>query len=138
MTGLSRDGGLFLPESIPCVSSRLAEWAELPYVELAERVMQPFVDLSAGDLRRLVTASYSGFAHPSVTPVVRVGDIHVMELFHGPTLAVQRFALQFLGNLFRIFCLPSGRQSEHSGATSGDTGSAAIMALRGNANSGFL
>ena len=100
MTGLARDGGLLLPESIPSVAARLPEWRRLSYVDLAHEVMRLYVDLPGPSLRSLIHRSYAGFRHPEVAPVVAVGGLHVLELFHGPTLAFKDVALQFLGNLF--------------------------------------
>ncbi len=131
MAGLARDGGLFLPQRIPDVRDRLADWAKLPYAELAVAVMQPFVDLAPEVLRDLVQRSYKTFAHPEITPVVKVNDVHIVELFHGPTLAFKDVALQFLGNLFAHFLQQNGGELNLVGATSGDTGSAAIHGVRG-------
>ncbi len=135
MTGLAPDGGLLLPESLPDVSGRLPAWAGLAYADLAFEVMRLFAtDIPADDLRSLVDASYATFAHPEVAPTVPVGDIHVLELFHGPTLAFKDIALQFLGNLFAYILERRGGRLNILGATSGDTGSAAIHGVRGKPN----
>ncbi len=131
MMGLARDGGLLLPELIPDVSDKLAAWADLSYVDLAFEVMSPFVDLPAEDLRQLIKKSYSTFRDSDITPVVEVGGIHVLELFHGPTLAFKDLALQFLGNLFEYILEKQDQYMNIIGATSGDTGSAAIYGVRG-------
>jgi threonine synthase len=131
MMGLSRDGGLLLPQEIPDVSDRLEPWAGLSYPDLAFEVMRPFADLPGDDLRSLIRRSYAGFAHPEVAPVVSVDGIHVLELFHGPTLAFKDIALQFLGNLFEQILTASDGSLNILGATSGDTGSAAIHGVRG-------
>jgi threonine synthase len=132
LTGLARDGGLFLPEKIPDVSSKLASWRKLPYQDLAFEIMSLFADDIPKDaLRELIRKSYSSFRHPEVTPVVKVGDIHVMELFHGPTLAFKDVALQFLGNLFEYILAKTQGELNIVAATSGDTGSAAIYGVRG-------
>ena len=132
MTGLARDGGLLLPETFPTVDeATLARWAELDYPALAVEVMLPFVDLARADLEELVERSYRTFRHPDVVPTVAVGDLHVMELFHGPTLAFKDIALQFLGNLFEYILRETGQQLNILAATSGDTGSAAIHGVRG-------
>ena len=131
MLGLAPDGGLLLPEQIPCVTPRLAEWAGLPFEHLARVVLRLFTDLAEADLARLVSQSYAGFAHPDVTPLVSVDGLHVLELFHGPTLAFKDIALQLLGNLFEYFLGRSGRVLNIIAATSGDTGSAAIAGVRG-------
>jgi threonine synthase len=131
MAGLARDGGLFLPDEIPDVSTRLERWAGLSYCDLAFEVMSCFTDLQPADLRRLIDESYRTFSHPEVTPVVGVGDIHVMELFHGPTLAFKDVALQLLGRLFESVLVREGGSLNIVGATSGDTGSAAIHGVKG-------
>ena len=131
MMGLARDGGLLLPETIPDVSDHLEAWASLSYAELALEVMRPFVDIPEDDLRQLVDRSYATFRTPEVTPVVAVGDVHVLELFHGPTLAFKDVALQFLGNLFEYILKDREQDLNILAATSGDTGSAAIYGVRG-------
>ena len=132
LTGLARDGGLFLPETIPDVSAKLASWRKLPYQDLAFEIMSLFAtDIPKDTLRELIRKSYSAFRHPEVTPVVKVGDIHVMELFHGPTLAFKDVALQFLGNLFEYILAKTQGEMNIVAATSGDTGSAAIYGVRG-------
>jgi threonine synthase len=131
LLGLAEDGGLLLPASYPDVSRHLEEWAALPYPELAARVLEPFVDLPADVLRTIVCGACAAFRHPEVAPVVRVGDLHVLELFHGPTLAFKDIALQFLGRLFERLLAERGRALNLLAATSGDTGSAAIHAVRG-------
>jgi threonine synthase len=134
MAGLAEDGGLMLPESLPDLSGRLDELAELSYQELAIEIMTPFVDLPIEDLSRLVHTSYDTFRHKEVAPTVKVGDLHILELFHGPTLAFKDVALQFLGNLFDYFLERSGEELNIVAATSGDTGSAAIQGVRGRHN----
>lgn len=131
MAGLARDGGLFLPQIIPDMRGRFDAWSKLSYVELAAEVMQPFADLPPADLKALVRRSYAAFRHPEVTPVVSVKGVHIVELFHGPTLAFKDVALQFLGNLFEQLVAASGNPLNLVGATSGDTGSAAIHGVRG-------
>lgn len=132
LTGLARDGGLFLPEEIPEVSSKLASWRTLSYQDLAYEIMSLFADdIPQDTLRELIRKSYSAFRHPEVTPVVKVGKIHVMELFHGPTLAFKDVALQFLGNLFEYILAKTQGEMNIVAATSGDTGSAAIYGVRG-------
>jgi len=132
LTGLARDGGLFLPESIPDVSGRLAAWSQLAYGDLAFEIIRLFADDIPEDaLRAIVAKSYSAFRHAEVTPVVAVGPVHVLELFHGPTLAFKDVALQFLGNLFEYVLAETGGEMNIVAATSGDTGSAAISGVRG-------
>jgi len=129
--GLAPDGGLLLPESIPNVSGSLDEWRSLAYEPLALEVMRPFVDLPDEQVEELLRRSYATFAHPEVAPVNDVGDIHIAELFHGPTLAFKDVALQFLGNLFELIIQKQGGRLNVLGATSGDTGSAAIHGVKG-------
>ena len=134
MSGLAADGGLLLPETIPDVSGKLDRWQKLPYPELAAEVMACFIgkdDLSRAVLDELVQRSYQAFSHSDIVPIVPVGDLHVMELFHGPTLAFKDIALQFLGHLFEHILEKRQTQLTILGATSGDTGSAAIAGVRG-------
>ena len=132
LTGLARDGGLFLPATIPDVRDRLAAWSRLSYADLAYEIMRLYADdIPAPALRSLVDRSYAVFRHPDVTPVVAVGEMHILELFHGPTLAFKDVALQFLGNLFEYVLAETGGQLNIVAATSGDTGSAAIHGVRG-------
>jgi threonine synthase len=136
MMGLADDGGLILPAAIPDVSDQLDDWRDLSYPELAVKVMTPFIgdDIPAADLAELVKASYSTFTDPEVVPVRQVGPVHIVELFHGPTLAFKDVALQFLGNVFGYILNKSGEKLNIIGATSGDTGSAAIYGVRGKPN----
>jgi threonine synthase len=132
LTGLARDGGLFLPEQIPDVRAKLDAWRALPYTDLAFEIMRLFADdIPEDTLRGIIRKSYATFRHPEVTPVVRVGGVHVLELFHGPTLAFKDVALQFLGNLFEYALEKTGAEMNIVAATSGDTGSAAIYGVRG-------
>ena len=131
MMGMADDGGLLLPETIPDVSASLDEWRSLSYIDLAKRIMGCYTDLPEGTLSLLVDQSYSTFRHPEITPVVQVGDLNILELFHGPTLAFKDVALQFLGNLFEHLLEGSGDCINILAATSGDTGSAAIHGVRG-------
>ena len=136
MMGLADDGGLLLPEEIPAYSPQeLAQLQALPYPDLAYQVISRFVDdIPSADLKKLIERSYATFDHPQTTPVVKQDDIYILELFHGPTLAFKDVALQFLGNLFEYLLEKSGRRMNIIGATSGDTGSAAIYGVRGRKN----
>jgi len=136
MMGLADDGGLLLPESIPSYTQEeLFELSSLPYPELAFNVISRFIDdIPAADLKDLIDRSYTTFDHSETTPVVKQDDIYILELFHGPTLAFKDVALQFLGNLFEYLLEKSGRRMNIIGATSGDTGSAAIYGVRGRKN----
>ena len=132
MMGLADDGGLLIPESIPDVTGRLDAWRSLGYRDLALEVLRPFAtDIPDADLSRLIAKSYADNFPPEVAPVVQVGDLHVLELFHGPTLAFKDMALQLLGNLFEYILAATGSRLNILGATSGDTGSAAIAGVRG-------
>ena len=135
LAGLASDGGLYLPEKWPHFSQfELDELSGLSYVELAVRVMSPFVEgsLTEDELRDLCTRAYGGFAHRAVAPLVQLDQQHfVMELFHGPTLAFKDVALQLLGRLFEHFLKKSDDHLTIVGATSGDTGSAAIDGVAG-------
>jgi len=132
MMGLADDGGLIVPESIPDVRGRLDAWRELPYAELALEVMRLYVaDVPAADLKRLIDEAYGEGFDPEVAPAVPVGGLHVLELWHGPTLSFKDVALQFLGNLFEYVLARRGGVLNILGATSGDTGSAAICGVRG-------
>ncbi len=136
LMGLAEDGGLILPERIPRVSSELlSRWQNLSYPELALEVMSLFIDdIPEEDLKDLIFRAYSTFSHPEICPVVKKGKLWILELFHGPTLAFKDIALQFLGNLFEYLLLERGAKLNILGATSGDTGSAAIYGVRGRKN----
>lgn len=136
MMGLATDGGLLLPETIPAIDrDTLATWRTLPFQELAFRIISRYADdIPADDLRSLIDRSYATFDHPDVTPVVERGGLHILELFHGPTLAFKDVALQFLGNLFEYLLQERHERMNIVGATSGDTGSAAIYGVRGKEN----
>jgi threonine synthase len=134
LTGLAPDGGLFVPEQIPQFSQQeIASWAGLSYQDLALKVMTPFVTdaIPEADLKKLIDDSYSSFRHSGIAPLVQTGHNEwIMELFHGPTLAFKDFALQFLGNLLDYTLEKRNQKVVIMGATSGDTGSAAIEGCR--------
>lgn len=135
LTGLASDGGLYVPTQWPRFSAEdIAAMRGLSYVETAVRVMLPFVtpDLREDELRTLCTQAYGRFAHAAVTPLVQIDQQHwLLELFHGPTLAFKDVALQLLGLLFEKFLSGTSQHLTIVGATSGDTGSAAIDAVAG-------
>ena len=135
LAGLASDGGLYVPQSWPrFTADEIAEMRGLPYYELAARVMKPFVagSLSDEELQSLCHAVYSDFGHKAVTPLVQMDETHwLLELFHGPTLAFKDVALQLLGHLFETFLERRNQRLTIVGATSGDTGSAAINAVAG-------
>ena len=138
LSGLARDGGLYLPQTWPRFeSSEIKAMAGLSYAELAVRVMLPFLDgtIDEDDFADLVTDSYKGFGHKAVAPLTQLGSNDwLLELFHGPTLAFKDYALQLLGRLFDHVLARKGQRITIVGATSGDTGSAAIEACRDRAN----
>jgi threonine synthase len=138
LAGLARDGGLYLPEQWPRFSqAELASFAGLPYHQLAVRVMRPFLDgtIAEDDFAALVAETYAGFDHAAVAPLRQLGrNDWLLELFHGPTLAFKDYALQLLGRLFDHVLSKQGRRVTIVGATSGDTGSAAIEACRDRAS----
>ena len=134
LTGLASDGGLYVPESLPTISEgTFRQWQSLHYDDLAIEVMWPFVE---GSLKReafevMVRDAYSSFRHPAIAPLKQLSpDTWLLELFHGPTLAFKDFALQLLGRLLDHFLAERGERGVVMGATSGDTGSAAIEGAR--------
>jgi len=135
LAGLASDGGLYLPASWPRFShDEIAAMRGLPYAQLAANVMQPFVgdSLAPERLRELCEQAYARFAHAAVTPLVQLDERNwLLELFHGPTLAFKDVALQLLGLLFEEFLAREQGTLTIVGATSGDTGSAAIDAVAG-------
>ena len=146
LKGLASDGGLFHPHAVPNVRSQYLEWKDLSFSDLAYRVMRLYIDeseITDQELKSIVDRSYSTFRHPDTVPVVKLDEqknLHLLELFHGPTFAFKDVALQFLGNLFEFFLVRKNQNVEKGharhhltviGATSGDTGSAAIYGLRG-------
>ena len=132
MTGLARDGGLLIPDRIPNVAGQLEDWRDLDYPDLAFEIIRLFTDdLPEARLRQLISAAYATFTHPEVAPVRKVDSLHILELFHGPTLAFKDIALQFLGRLFEEILEERDGRLNILAATSGDTGSAAICGVRG-------
>ena len=135
LTGLAPDGGLYVPEEVPTLTpEEIATMAGLPYEEVAFRVMKPFVGetFSDDELRGCIARAYASFNHDARAPLVQLGpNHHLLELFHGPTLAFKDFAMQLIGQLFQTALTRRGERVTIVGATSGDTGSAAIEAFRG-------
>jgi threonine synthase len=131
--GLAPDGGLYLPEELPDLTPYLAEWSKLSYAELCEAFFSIFAtDIDPVELNEIVARSYTKFDHVDIAPIVKLDDDHyVLELFHGPTLAFKDFALQLLGNLYESQIARTGNRISVLGATSGDTGAAAIHGLLG-------
>jgi threonine synthase len=139
LAGLARDGGLYLPETWPTLSpATIASFAGKPYADVAFEVIAPFVDgdIADAELRTMIEAAYNGpFRHPAVTPLVQIAPGHfLLELFHGPTLAFKDVAMQLLARLMDHVLGKRGTRATIVGATSGDTGSAAIEAFRGRDN----
>ncbi len=138
LTGLARDGGLYVPEAVPAMpADEIAALAGLPYEEIAFRVMRPFIGgaFTDAEFKALIAQAYAGFDHAARAPLVQLGPNHfLLELFHGPTLAFKDFAMQLIGQLFQASLARSGERVTIVGATSGDTGSAAIEAFRGLSN----
>lgn len=135
LAGLATDGGLYLPESYPRLdAATIAGFAGRPYAEVAEAVIAPFVGaaIARDRLRAMIAEAYGGFRHESVTPLAQLGDnLFLLELFHGPTLAFKDLAMQLLGRLTDHALRAAGKRATVVGATSGDTGAAAIEAFRG-------
>jgi len=134
LTGLASDGGLYVPQQLPSFSAeQIAAWRDLPYDQLAYEIVAPFVGdcVAEQDLRDILSETYAVFADPAVAPLVQLGDNEwLLELFQGPTLAFKDFALQLLGRLLDHVLQKRGQRVVILGATSGDTGSAAIEGCR--------
>ena len=135
MAGLASDGGLYVPETYPTFSADMIRKAAVrPYAETAFHVMKPYIDGAISDdaFRAILDKTYARFRHPGVVPMSQIGsNSWLLELYHGPTLAFKDVALCLLGNLFEHFLSKKGEKLTIIGATSGDTGSAAIEGLRG-------
>ena len=135
LTGLARDGGLYVPESWPQMSvEEIADLAGQSYEEVAFRVMWPFVEgaFDEAEFRGIIDRAYASFGHPARCPLVQTGaNDFVLELHHGPTLAFKDVAMQLIGQMFEVALKRRGDRVTIVGATSGDTGSAAIEAFRG-------
>ena len=132
-TGLAPDGGLFLPETLPSFAGELKRFEKLSYPELCFEFLKVFAtDIPQDTLRAIIAKSYTLFSEPEIAPLKKLGEkLHVLELFHGPTLAFKDFALQLLGNIYEHQCRTRNQSINVLGATSGDTGSAAIHGLLG-------
>ena len=135
LTGLARDGGLYVPETWPELSTAdIAGFAGLRYEEVAFRVMKPFIGDTFGDdeFREIIGRAYASFNHEARCPITQIGENDfLLELFHGPTLAFKDVAMQLIGQMFEVALKRRGERVTIVGATSGDTGSAAIEAFRG-------
>lgn len=142
LAGLARDGGLYVPESCPLLSSAdIPNMAHQTYLEIAWRVILPFVEgaISPQELTKILINSYKSFSHKDIVPLHQMQDnFYLLELFHGPTLAFKDVALQFLGQVFDHILTRSKQKVTIVGATSGDTGSAAIEAFKGKDNANIF
>ncbi len=134
LQGLAPDGGLYVPEFLPKFSpSQMKEMAKLSYPDLVYKIIHPFVggEIPDADLKNIISKSYQTFSHKAVAPLKQISkNEYLLELFHGPTLAFKDFALQVLGNLLDHFLKKNNQKIVIIGATSGDTGSAAIMGCK--------
>lgn len=135
LAGLARDGGLYVPEVMPKMTpAAVSSLAGLSYAQAAAKIVLPFVDetLSEVELGAMAHDAYAGFSHPATAPLVQIDDnLFILELFHGPTLAFKDFAMQWLGRLMNHVLRERGARATIVGATSGDTGAAAIAAFGG-------
>ena len=133
LTGLAPDGGLFIPETLPTVSvEQIKAMGSLSYADLALDLVTPFVDgeIPTSDLKTIIDRSYEAFDHPEVAPMTQLSEReYLLELYHGPTLAFKDFALQVLGRLLDYVLERNDQRVVILGATSGDTGSAALEGL---------
>ena len=135
--GLADDGGLFIPKSLHKYSQKdLLKLKNLEYKELAKKIIYPFIGdfMSENDLSRVIDKSYSVFRKENVVDLVEIGDRSVLELFHGPTLAFKDVAMQLLGNFYEYYLSNKNEKINIVVATSGDTGAAAIDAIKGKEN----
>ncbi len=136
LAGLARDGGLYVPQAWPVLAPEtIASFAGMPFADVAVEVIYPFTGgaISRDELRHMTTEAYSRFGHPAVTPLVQVGTNRwILELFHGPTLAFKDVAMQLLAQLMDRVLAERNQRATIIGATSGDTGGAAIEAFRGS------
>ncbi len=138
MAGLASDGGLYLPKTWPQFSrEKIASFANQPYAATAMEIISPFVgeEIASAELKKMIEDAYAPFPHPSVAPLVELEPGHfILELFHGPTLAFKDIAMQLLARIVDHILAKEGQSATIIGATSGDTGSAAIEAFRNRSN----
>ena len=134
IAGLAEDGGLLIPDALPQVQAQLPQWRKLSYQELSLAIVRSFIGeaIPEADLRAQIEQAYRNFTHPDITPVRTLGRLHLLELFHGPTFAFKDVALQLLGQFFEHVLKKRQQPLRILGATSGDTGSAAIHGMRGH------
>jgi threonine synthase len=139
--GLADDGGLFIPKSLNKFSkNEIIELKNLNYNELAKKIIYPFIGnfMTENDLSKIIDKSYSVFRKKNVVDLVKVGDRSVLELFHGPTLAFKDVAMQLLGNFYEYYLNKENEKLNIVVATSGDTGAAAIDAIKGKKNANIF
>ena len=138
LTGLARDGGLYVPETWPTIDAdTIRSMASQPYTSVAKTVLAPFVggEIDDASFSTMIDEAYGEFGHPAVAPLVQLGsNEYVLELFHGPTMAFKDVAMQLLARLMDHILAERGERVTIVGATSGDTGGAAIEAFRGRDN----
>ena len=137
LKGLADDGGLFIPKSLHKYNQKdLLKFKNLEYKELAKKIIYPFIGdfMSENDLSKIIDKSYSVFRKKNVVDLVKIGDRSVLELFHGPTLAFKDIAMQLLGNFYEYYLNNENEKINIVVATSGDTGAAAIDAIKGKEN----
>ena len=135
--GLANDGGLFIPEAIVKYrENEIRDLKKLSYSELAKKIVYPFIGnfMSEAELSRIIDKSYSTFRKDNVVDLMKLGDKTVLELFHGPTLAFKDVAMQLLGNFYEYYLNNENQKINIVVATSGDTGAAAIDAIKGKKN----
>ena len=135
--GLADDGGLFVPKSIKKFSNEeLESMSKLSYQDLAKKILFPFIGdfMTESELSQTIKKSYSVFRKDNVVNIIKIGDINVLELFHGPTLAFKDIAMQLLGNFYDHYLNKKNKNINVIVATSGDTGAAAIDAIKGKNN----
>ena len=135
--GLADDGGLFIPKSLPKYEQKdLLEFKDLEYTEIAKKIIYPFIGnfMSESDLDKIINKSYSVFRKKNVVDLIKIGDRSILELFHGPTLAFKDVAMQLLGGFYEYYLNNENEKINIVVATSGDTGAAAIDAIKGKEN----
>ncbi len=135
--GLADDGGLFIPEKLTkYTENEIKDFKKLSYSELAKKIVYPFIGnfMSQGQLSKIIDKSYSAFRRDNVVDFIKLGDRIVLELFHGPTLAFKDVAMQLLGNFYEYYLNNENQKINIVVATSGDTGAAAIDAIKGKKN----
>ena len=135
--GLADDGGLFIPKSLnKFTENEFNSLSKLNYQNLAKKIIYPFIGdfMSENDLSRIINKSYSVFRKNNAVEIIDIGNIKVLELFHGPTLAFKDIAMQLLGNFYEYYLSKNDKRLNVIVATSGDTGAAAIDAIKGKKN----